>query len=676
MSPLLAPSTSPARCHRSLLSSAICVFVVCGHLTGWGGEEKAETERVLRLSPIVVQASPIVDELRLDAFSGKISSVTDEQIEALSAHDLADALRRVPGVSISRYNPVGAYGGGQGGSFTIRGHGWERPGGSVAVRVDGVARFNGMWTHPLLDTIAIDTAERIDVYKSPQPVLFGNMAFGAVDLTPKRHTEEGFNTRASTQYGSYETMVHKLEHGGKIKRFDYLISAVHRSSDGHRTNADGEAEALYANLGYTLSPHWDLSLRVTHTEAHATDPRATNAPAIPRSEVYHTDTEMYALTLSHKHDRANGTMKAYYEDGWAKWEQWDDNNTPNDPNDDFPLDHYPPWENYGLHARESITLFDGNTTTIGAEYDVIRAEPRYVNPDSGNVSNRLDETFRRLAPYLRISQRIDAEPVVLTPSAGVRWTRSRHFDDELSYQAGITAELGANRFYANAARAVNYPGMYAAMFYENFWSSLGNPDGWKELDSETMDHWEIGMTRRLTEACRIDVSYYHATIRDALRLHLPPPPPPQWQNIGDYTSEGVEASIEFTAADNLSCFAGINYNHTSGANVPRAPEWTGSAGVNYTPVPRITIHLDAEYTDEQHSINTRKTGELAKPPERIDDFTLLNARISYAFAPADQDDWAGEFFLSIKNLADEDYEYHSEYPMPGTNVHAGVKLEF
>ncbi len=627
---------------------------------------KKEEQAPARLSPMVVKSLPILEEFRLGVFSNKISTVTGEQIEALAANDLADALRRVPGVTISRFNMVGAFGGGEGGSFTIRGHGWGRPGSGASTMVGGVSRFNGIWTHPLLDTIAADMADKIEVYKSPQPVLFGNMAFGAVNLAPKRHTEEGFDTEISTRYGSYETFVHQFEHGGRIGRWDYYVNAVHRESDGHRDNADGEVDAISANIGYDLSRHWDAVFRFTHTEGYASDPRAEGAPAIPRTEQYHTDTEFYSLKLSYDHQNASGFIKAYYEDGWAKWEQWDEDKN-------HAKDHYPPWDNYGVHARETLNLWDGNRTTIGLDYDIASGKAKDVNPTTGDVSNRLDEEFRKTAPYALLSQAFDLGFCTLTPSAGARYTDTRYFDDEPGYQAGISAERGNTEVYGNFAHSVNYPGIYAAMFYENYWSFLGNPEGWKDIDPETMDHWEIGITQQLTEWSVFDISGYYDSVEDGLRIASGPPP--AWLNVGEYTSEGVEAKLEMTPVNNLTCFVGGNYTNISDAKVPHAPEWSWSSGITYSPTARLTLNVDAEYTDEQYAVNTRSAGALQQGTQKVASYTLVNAKVSYAFAPKNSK-WDGEFFIGGKNITDEDYEYQPGYPMPGVTGYTGMKLRF
>jgi iron complex outermembrane receptor protein len=73
------------------------------------------------------------------------------------------ALRRVPGLTISRYNPIGSYGGGDGGAVFVRGQGSGRPGAEITMMVDGIPKFVGVWTHPLLDLLSVDLVHQVDV---------------------------------------------------------------------------------------------------------------------------------------------------------------------------------------------------------------------------------------------------------------------------------------------------------------------------------------------------------------------------------------------------------------------------------------------------------------------------------------------------------------------------------
>jgi len=200
-----------------------------------------ETEKpVYRLDEITVSAPPVVEGTDVTRYGETITVVGSPQIDEMNAQDLPSALRRVPGVSISRYNMIGSYGGGDGGAVYVRGHGSARPGGEISTMIDGIARFNGIWTHPLMDLMSVDIADRIEVQKSARPVTNGNMSFSAINLHSKRIESEGFQSRFQSSFGTYNTVVQRLEHGGKKGGLDYYISGTHRQSDGHRENASGE----------------------------------------------------------------------------------------------------------------------------------------------------------------------------------------------------------------------------------------------------------------------------------------------------------------------------------------------------------------------------------------------------------------------------------------------------
>ena len=80
---------------------------------------------------LVVTAKPDIAEIEIDKFSSTSAVITDETIRDLHAADLASALRNTPGTQISRYNPVGSFGGAEGGSVFIRGMGLSRPGSEI-----------------------------------------------------------------------------------------------------------------------------------------------------------------------------------------------------------------------------------------------------------------------------------------------------------------------------------------------------------------------------------------------------------------------------------------------------------------------------------------------------------------------------------------------------------------
>ena len=63
---------------------------------------------------LVVTAKPDIAEIEIDRFSSTSAVITEETIRDLHAADLSSALRNTPGTQITRYNPVGSFGGDQG----------------------------------------------------------------------------------------------------------------------------------------------------------------------------------------------------------------------------------------------------------------------------------------------------------------------------------------------------------------------------------------------------------------------------------------------------------------------------------------------------------------------------------------------------------------------------------
>ncbi|MDI6616734.1 MAG: TonB-dependent receptor plug domain-containing protein, partial [Syntrophaceae bacterium] len=260
-------------------------------------EEQSIPSQQVQMGEVIVTASPIIEGNDVNSYGSQVTSVSKEQISDLNAQDLPSALRRVPGVIVSRHNPVGSFGGGEGGAIFIRGQGSSRPGAEIQMLVDGIPKFVSVWTHPLMDILSVDMIDSIEIYKGAQPVLYGNMAFGAVDIQTKRMREEGFYTALQSGYGSHNTWAEVIEHGGKVRKFDYYLIQSYRSSDGHRENADGELQNYFGRVGYDVNDNWNLNMTVTHTNNRADDPGPEDG-STPSDGTFSTEDYFTVATLS------------------------------------------------------------------------------------------------------------------------------------------------------------------------------------------------------------------------------------------------------------------------------------------------------------------------------------------------------------------------------------------
>ena len=292
-------------------------LVLCHSSSAAVAEQKTD-----ELPATEVVASPIVEEIHLDSFSDVSALVTDDQIRDQNAVDLASALRRTPGVQISRFNPVGAFGGNEGGGVYIRGMGQGRPGSEITTYIDDIPFYMGVWGHPLLDMLPVNGMQSVNVMKSPQPYMNSNN-FASINLQTKRAEQDGVHGHGRFSGGYYDTFIQQADITGKHGDLDYSLAQGYSTSNGHRHNADGELKNVMGTVGYQLTPNWKIGSHFLYVNSQAGDPgnNQTSRPADPR---YNTEGGLVSLDLSHQHSLAHGDLKLYMNTGRGAWLSYQD----------------------------------------------------------------------------------------------------------------------------------------------------------------------------------------------------------------------------------------------------------------------------------------------------------------------------------------------------------------
>ncbi len=641
----------------------VIFFGLLGHFSPVDAAE-GETPRAV-LEPVHVVAPPVIDENRTDAFAAQKTVVSREQMEDLNAQDLQTALRRTPGVTISRYNPVGSFGGATGGAVFIRGLGSSRPGAEIKTFVDGVPVYMSIWNHPLLDLLPIDPAQSVEVYKSPQPHLYGN-AFGAVNLVPKTAPREGLETTLEGAYGSYETMVLRGEHGGGFSPFHYYVGGAYRRSDGHRDNADGALANAYARVGWDINSQWKAYAFTLWNDNYADDPGVKGAPASQRKGRYETRLCMLSAALTHEYEQASGFLKVYRSGGEGDWldQPTSTAGVRQDLFNDFLF--------YGLKARERLSLWPGGEIVTGLDWD--RTDGDYVAYFTNGKKDVWEgHDFWIFSPYAAVSHTLgNPEGFSVTPSAGGRFYDHTDYNSRWAPHAGLIVGYRDTELHIGYARGVLYPGLDVVVFSQKVIPAL--KETWKDLDPELLDHFEIGVRHRWGRRLTVDVTAFRDKGSDRYVVVPPPPPPPIYDNVEDYTLKGVEATATVYPTDRLAVFLGLSYLDPDPEDLPYTPEWTVSTGMNWRFLDRWTINLDAEYVESMTVLEqARRAGALNTA--KVDSYFLLNARLSYRF-PLPYGKADGTVYVAVENILNEDYEYLPGYPMPGTNMMVGAKLMF
>ena len=604
------------------------------------------------ITEILVTASPITAYETVREDGGSVSVVGRKQIERQDARELSTALRSVPGVTISRFDPLGAYGGAEGGSIYIRGEGAGRPGSEVKIYSDGIPRESGIWAHPLLDIVPIDFADSISVSKGPQPQAYAG-TFGAVDIQSLRREKPGYETEINAGYGSYQTWLGSLMTGGKINWFDYYGGAYHKESQGYRAHSAANLDGQYLRLGGDLSDENHLAYILNRTDNWVLDPGRIDQPT-PVRDRFATETLTQGLRLDTHSDAVQGFALLYLDDGKIRWDKDHLTSATNSPAGSSDTD----WDNFGFRSLYDVPI-DKFTMSAGLEAGSEGGESKNTTL-SGKVPFQFEGHFKTVAPYLGARYAIPVKDVTVTPSVGSRYYISSEFDNEIAPCAALTATKGNVTAFLSQSRGVNYPGVYV------IGTSASTQD---QLEAEVLDNTEGGIHWDFSHLAALQSSVFHMYGNNLLELT-----PNGLLNVGKKAVDGWETSLHITPWERLSFFAGLTLLHSEYDKTPRTPKVSTSAGISLKVLPHVKLDLDAEYVGNQYAYNGRSGTPAPEDLEEIDGYLVANAKVTL-----DLTTWTklqSELYVSIENLTDESYEFMPGYPMPGTSYFSGARLKF
>jgi iron complex outermembrane recepter protein len=601
---------------------------------------------------ILVLSNPIIEENVSDTYGSLTTTISDEQIRDLNAVDLAAASRRTPGVTISRFNPVGSFGGGEGGAVYIRGLGASRPGSEIKTYIDGVPFYMGIWNHPLLDLLPVNGMERIDILKGPQPQTVGN-TFGAFNLSPRRAHEQGSDANFRLSYGSFDTLVQTADLTGRSGNVEYGLAQGYAESDGHRELADGRLFNLMGSLGVQLGENWSIDGFALHVDNSASDPGQAGLPAT-RTGRYDTQGTIGAITLRHDHENLAGSLKIYRSEG--------DGNALDQPGLDG--DTFTTFELFGVKWREQVRAWQGGEVTLGLDFDRIDGDVRFARINPAPAATFSGTAQEILSPFAAIAQEFAiGSGWSITPSAGLRVYDHNIFGGDTAPHAGLLVRGGDLSLRANYARGVNYPGLDAEVLSALI-PALGQ--SWRNLDAETQDHFELGLNYA-SGGTTIDLAAFHDHLQNRYVFAFPPSvSAPSFINLGDYSIKGLEASIQQRILANWNGFVGVTLLDPSVATLPYAPELAITVGSTAV-LGNWRLSLDAQYQAEMFVLQAARDG--SSNTASVDDFVVMNARVAYALGSS-----RTEVFMAVENLFDQTYEYRPGYPMPGASIQIGLNL--
>ena len=599
---------------------------------------------------VVVTASPIAQDERNTPDGAEVVEIGAAQLGRLSAQDLPTALRHVPGVTVSRFSPIGSFGGAQGGSVFVRGTGESRPGGSLTILQDGVPAVGTFFNHPLMDLTPIDFAESLTVVKTPRPRTVPN-AFSAVEMTTWRQREAGYGGAADLAYGRFRSLLSTVKAGVKEGPFDFAAGAAHRQSEGARDHSAARLDSAFVRTGLDLGKTEYLSFIYHFADSEVEDPGKRHAPT-PKVERFATQMNTYTLRLESEREYLRGASALFFTDGWIEWRK--DHIQDGNPNSPWGWSKSR-WATYGYRGLYDVPVGDF-TGSFGLDTIVEEGRTRTIRGKDGQVT--FGGPWQReitTSPYLgaRYDWHLD-EDLTLTPSVGTRYHFNTKFDDEWAPSAALDFGTSAAGIYASWARGIHYPGL---IFLQNE----------ADCDAERMDAFNVGVRGNWEDVVTARLCAFHNRIRDRIDQTAV-----GYRNAGKADVSGTEATVRVNPTETVGLYGGVSLNAAQQKRLSRLPRWTATLGASWRLCEYVHLDVDAEYVAKMYSYTSRAAE--VKDLAEVSAFWTMNVRLALdtrVCLPID-----GEWYVAVENVLNRHYEYFPGYEMPGTMLYCGMKIRF
>lgn len=569
------------------------------------GDQDARTD----LLSVIGDVSALATKTRLNAdyVPGILSVLNGDELVALGARTVWEALELVPGVQIDRNNNGGR-------RVAIRG--FQHSNGNVKLLLNSVAMNNAYAGYSNILYIPIEQVERIEVIRGPGSAVHGEYAFAGVINVITRQNEN----RAYVQAGSGETYGAGAVLSARSPDGDWRLNLNASGWDQQGTGITAGPDRLYT-LG--LSELSQAPGRINNAENHQLAVLALDYKKLavlaqyshsqggtffgplnvlpePNTGADASLTEQSLIQVRQSFD-PTPTLSAELKLTWSEFiGNWALDVLPSGLS--FPLGSrnlYPDgvfiedyvrigrreaeldfdWSGWSGH-RWQLSLSTAEARIDDAWWafngDVETLEPLpSVRRYSGD-QNYLKEGARRSIHSIAVQDQFRLlEPLALT--AGLRYDHYSDAGDNLSPRlAAVWILSDEHLIKAQYAEAFFPPTLYQV--YGNARNRVRDTFS---LDPETVATTELGyIFRRGTSVAR--ATLYQSRVRDLIVLENN-----RYQNRGRVRLQGGEAEWEQRLSPAWKLTANLSYSDTrddeTGAPLTGATDWLGNLGLLYRP---------------------------------------------------------------------------------------------
>ncbi|WP_018996431.1 TonB-dependent receptor plug domain-containing protein [Hirschia maritima] len=581
--------------------------------------------------------------LSIEEVTSSFSIIDAEALNLRNSTLIADQLRLVPGLGISRA-------GAQGGLTQIRVRGGE--GNHTMLLVDGIevsSPVGGETNFGLWSGLNVD---RVEIARGEQSSIYGSGAIGGViAVTTDRDAQGG---EGQIEVGSFDSYRGNVNISGNNDLGNIGFNASTFKSDGVDTSGnggqkDGSQDQAYTVYG-SLSPsdNWELSSLLGYRNAEVDFDSDTDFDGFLNDVDRSSETDQYIVGFALEADAAGIKHNARASFNQVTINTQHDGVFQNETDGKRYKLAYLPSYKFGS-ALKSVTV-TGILDWEKTEYERVDTSTAFGDPNQ-------QQDFKTLGFGTEVLTRL--HDFILNASIR-RDDNQDKFEDATTWRVGAAYNLPID----GKVRASVGTGVKNPTFTEQFGftpaSFVGNPD----LKPEKSQSWEVGYDQILGPITA-SLTYFEADLEDEIYTSFSFNPDTFAFNstalnrTGDSSRSGVEFALDWQIMDSLNlttAFSDITSENDSGEDEIRVPDQTASLSLGWQSenIDGLRAGLAIDYVGEQKDKNF---GTFPATDVDLDAYSLVSANVEIPVSDRLSVTLRGENLLDEK--AQDIFGYHS-----------------
>lgn len=661
---------------------------------------------VFTLEGVEVTATP------LEKYLVTTSVITDKDIQAKEAKNLAEALADVPGLNLHR---------GKKNANTV-----DIRGSSVTytkIYIDGVfvnpfAKVNSSSLVDM-DMFPVDNIAKIEVIKGPAPVAYGTDAIGGIVLITTKNGKDSQGGNVSLSGGSNGTRNGSVSYGGGNDKFNYFFDAgsVHNDGYGSEPNATMKSQFFNTKLNWKFEDNSSLtftggySITDSGASLQQIDPfgkavSSTKGFWPGMNNWQYKDWKKTELALDYVkpvNSKLDYDFKVYHytesQGLWANGKDFDYNSgvsyklatgIAGSGSSAYSITGWNMslWDSFlnGVEFQSNWKLNSVHTLTFGTMYNNLgwkksvspSTAPNQSDPSNWSWQLTNDE---RYAYYVQDTITPNEKTTV---TVGVRQDQNKVTNYDQSTRTVSSTDPTVNVVYQldnrNTLRT-SYGETCSFPLLSQLFGTSPNPD----LKPEKAKNYEMGLKHKFDENLTGDIAIFENDITDFIASD--PTKTFGFVNLNWAKIKGVELDLNKKFSARMNGFLNYTYLDTAARYVNGTVVYVGEQ--TYTPRNRInygaTYQADKGYKFSLTGhwvISDRFTNDLGTNDNR----TLVNGKTPiYSYLPGyhtidlqvkRQINAKQDWYVTIYNIFDKQYDDELFYPAIGRSVMVGTNFKF